>query len=151
MLLVVLFHLQNRNGKLMAITLDYHLSHYSPMFLFDTPWKRQKTFGFLIFLRGIEIIGSLWVKQYYKEKQIEKQMFQVAVIQLLPCRDFQKLFSKHLSKAFFWKMLLGTFDSFPSFRAFLIWLVFLIFQAIFPAKLWKIRLTSTTKTNCISQ
>ena len=31
------------------------LNHFSPMFYFYTPWKRQKTFGFLTVSEGIEI------------------------------------------------------------------------------------------------
>ena len=41
------------------------LTHFSPMFYFYTPWKRQKTFGFLRFPRGIEMehwgkMSKLW-------------------------------------------------------------------------------------------
>ena len=35
-------------------------THFSPMFHFYTPWKRQKTKGFLTFLGGIEI--EHWAK-----------------------------------------------------------------------------------------
>ena len=32
-----------------------YLTHFSPVSHFCTPWKRQKTFGFLTFSRGIEM------------------------------------------------------------------------------------------------
>ena len=36
--------------------------HFSPVFHFYTPWKRQKIKGFLIFSGGIEMeIGLKWV------------------------------------------------------------------------------------------
>ena len=31
------------------------LNHFTPMFYFYTPWKRQKTFGFLTASEGIEM------------------------------------------------------------------------------------------------
>ena len=31
------------------------LTHFSPVSHFYTPWKRQKTFGFLMFSGGIEM------------------------------------------------------------------------------------------------
>ena len=33
---------------------EAHLTHFSPVSHFYTPWKRQKTFGFLTFSGGIE-------------------------------------------------------------------------------------------------
>ena len=36
-----------------------HLTHFQPMFHFYTPWKHQKTYGFL-FSGGIEVEG--WSK-----------------------------------------------------------------------------------------
>ena len=35
-------------------------AYFKPMFHFYTPWKRHKTFGFLTFLRGIEM--EHWIK-----------------------------------------------------------------------------------------
>ena len=35
-------------------------THFSPVSHFYTPWKRQKTFGFLTFSGGIEMWG--WAK-----------------------------------------------------------------------------------------
>ena len=37
-----------------------HFTHFSPMFYFYTPWKRQKTFGFQMFSGGIEM--GHWAK-----------------------------------------------------------------------------------------
>ena len=31
------------------------LTHFQPMIQFYTPWKHQKTWGFLMFLDGIEL------------------------------------------------------------------------------------------------
>ena len=42
------------------IEFSLFLIHYSPMSHFYTPWKRQKTHGFLTFSRGIEI--DIWLK-----------------------------------------------------------------------------------------
>ena len=36
------------------------LTHFNPVFHFSTPWKRQKTFGFLTFSGGIEM--EHWAK-----------------------------------------------------------------------------------------
>ena len=41
-------------------TFFYYLTHFSPMSHFYTPWKHQKTCGFLTFSRGIEIWH--WIK-----------------------------------------------------------------------------------------
>ena len=38
----------------------FPLTHFSPMSHFYTPWKRQKTYGFLTFLEGIEMWH--WIK-----------------------------------------------------------------------------------------
>ena len=34
---------------------EAHLTHFTSIFLFYTPWKCHKTFGFLTFSRGIEM------------------------------------------------------------------------------------------------
>ena len=44
------------------------LTHFSTMFHFYTPWKRQKTFGFLAFSGGIEMEHS--VKMVNSEKKL---------------------------------------------------------------------------------
>ena len=36
-----------------------HLTHFTPMFHFYTPWKCQKTRGFLTFSGGMEMISAL--------------------------------------------------------------------------------------------
>ena len=38
----------------------FFLTHFSQTFHFYTPWKRQKTIGFLMFLGGIEV--EHWAK-----------------------------------------------------------------------------------------
>ena len=41
------------------------LTHFWPMLLFYTPWKHQKTFGFLVFSGGINgNIGQTWEKKH---------------------------------------------------------------------------------------
>ena len=37
------------------MSIELHLTHFSPVPHFYTPWKRQKTFGFLMFSEGIEM------------------------------------------------------------------------------------------------
>ena len=37
------------------MSIELHLIHFSPVSHFYTPWKRQKTFGFLTFSGGIEM------------------------------------------------------------------------------------------------
>ena len=37
------------------------LTHFSPMFYFYTPWKHQKTEGFLTFSGGIEMAKMGWI------------------------------------------------------------------------------------------
>ena len=43
----------------------YTLTHFMPLVSFGTPWKYQKTFGFLIFSGGVskETSGMKWVNQ----------------------------------------------------------------------------------------
>ena len=38
-----------------SLRLFIALTHFSPVSHFYTPWKRQKTYGFLMFSGGIEI------------------------------------------------------------------------------------------------
>ena len=51
------------------------LTHYKPMSHFCTPWKHQKTKGFLTFSWGIEMEhclkmdGTRWVKMSYKNSK----------------------------------------------------------------------------------
>ena len=41
------------------------LTHFQPVFRFYTPWKHEKTGGFLMFSSGIKInIGWKWVNQH---------------------------------------------------------------------------------------
>ena len=37
------------------MSIELHLTHFSPVPHFYTPWKRQKTVGFLMFSEGIEM------------------------------------------------------------------------------------------------
>ena len=47
---------QNRQTQSKNLTQEFkNLTHFSPMLHFYTPWKRQKTFDFLMFSGGIEI------------------------------------------------------------------------------------------------
>ena len=46
-------------------SLQIFLTHFMPLIYFDTPWKHQKTYGFLMF-SGVskEISGTKWVSIY---------------------------------------------------------------------------------------
>ena len=45
------------------------LAYFKPMFHFYTPWKRQKTRGFLTFLVGIEI--EHWLELGYEDRLLK--------------------------------------------------------------------------------
>ena len=52
--------IEDLNGKIQSLLitdtdLTDELTHFSPVSHFCTPWKRQKTFGFLTFSGGIEM------------------------------------------------------------------------------------------------
>ena len=47
-------------GYKMGALAENELTHFSPMFHFCIPWKRQKTEGFLTFSGGIEM--EHWAK-----------------------------------------------------------------------------------------
>ena len=50
---------------LLTLTTFSMLTLFSPIFNFYNPWKHQKTFGFLTFSGGIEMVywGLKWAKQ----------------------------------------------------------------------------------------
>ena len=59
------------HGKIFSKIHCGNLTHFMSLFSFCTPFKRQKTIGFLIFLGGIERdlwheMGYLWNKEYNK-------------------------------------------------------------------------------------
>ena len=43
------------NGNSNIVFLLLSITHFQPMFPFYTPWKHQKTSGFLMFAGGIEV------------------------------------------------------------------------------------------------
>ena len=45
---------------MLYLTFYHLLTHFQPMLYFNTPWKHQKTGGFLMFSRGIEV--EHWLK-----------------------------------------------------------------------------------------
>ena len=45
------------------ITTLYYVTHFKPMFNFYTPWKLQKTWGFLTFSGGVEM--KQWLEKGY--------------------------------------------------------------------------------------
>ena len=50
-------------------------THFSAMLYFYTPWKRQKTFGFLIFPEGIEIKHCDEMGYFLIPSSIENKLF----------------------------------------------------------------------------
>ena len=54
--------------KLQKWRIKLALTHFSPVWHFYTPWKRQKTFGFLTFSGGIE----MWPKVFWRFQGVKK-------------------------------------------------------------------------------